>query len=474
MISAEVETFARTGGLGDVVYGLSRALGERGAEVIVVTPRYGNTRIPQDASWWWSTVRAPVGWGPEHDREVGVLETKIGVNARVCLLADAQLFDRNGIYGDDAGTFGDNDLRFALMSRGALAVAERAWGSPSEGGGPDVVHAHDWHAAPSVIYSKRAMGSAWQNVRAIFTIHNLAYQGVLDFGALDRLGIPRDLYRGDHLEHFGTVNLMKGAVALANRVTTVSPTYAKEIQTRANGFGLDGFLRDNAFKTVGIVNGIDPARYTPDYDSTSARRAKLAHKIALGEELGLDRDDRSPLFSVVSRLTEQKGIDIFLDALPAIVQRGARVVLVGSGESGLEDALRRASERFPGRVAARIAFDERLAKRVYAASDFFVIPSRFEPCGLTQLYAMRYGAIPVVTDVGGLHDTVTPYDPAHDSGTGFVARIPTSTALLIALDDALTTFGDGAGMQGLVDRAMARDSSWTAAAAEYENKIYRF
>ncbi|MEO8873965.1 MAG: glycogen synthase [Polyangiaceae bacterium] len=473
MISAEVETFARTGGLGDVVYGLSRALGNRGVEVVVATPRYGITRVPENTTWWWDPITVRIGWGDRDVRELGVLEASIGENARVCLMASSELFDRGGIYGDESGTFGDNALRFATMSRGALAIAERIWGSPADGGGPDVVHAHDWHAALGVIYAKRTMGAAWENVNAAFTIHNLAYQGVLDFGSLDRLGIPRDLYRGDHLEHFGNVNLLKAASALANRVTTVSPTYANEIRTRAGGFGLDGFLRDNAFKTIGIVNGIDPERYTPDYSAADARRAKLQHKVALGEELGLDRDDRSPLFSIVSRLTSQKGADILLDALPAVVDRGARFVLVGTGDPDLEAGFRRAADRFPGRVAAKIAFDEKLAKRVYAASDFFVIPSRFEPCGLTQLYAMRYGAIPIVTDVGGLHDTVVPYNPAHDSGTGFVARVPNSTALLIALDDALTTWGDGAGMQGLVERAMARDSSWSVSAADYEQKIYR-
>lgn len=473
MISAEVETFARTGGLGDVVYGLARSLGKRGVEVVVATPRYGITRVPENASWWWDSISVRVGWGERDVRELGVLETAIGQNARVCLLSSSELFDRAGIYSDGDGTFGDNALRFATMSRGALAVAERIWGSPESGGGPDVIHAHDWHAAPAVIYAKRAMGDAWSQVKAAFTIHNLAYQGVLDFGSLDRLGIPRDLYRGDHLEHFGTVNLLKGASALANRLTTVSPTYAKEIRTQAGGFGLDGFLRDNAFKTTGIVNGIDPERYAPDFSTTDARRAKRDHKVALGDELGLDRDDRSPLFSLVSRLTSQKGIDIFLDTLPAIIDRGARVVLVGTGDGALEQALRRAADRYPGRVAAKVAFDEALARRVYAASDFLVIPSRFEPCGLTQLYAMRYGAIPIVTDVGGLHDTVTPYDPARDVGTGFVARVPNSTSLLIALDDALTTWGDGVGMQGLVARAMSRDSSWSASAADYEEKIYR-
>ncbi|HEX7666866.1 MAG TPA: glycogen/starch synthase, partial [Polyangiaceae bacterium] len=454
MVSAEVETFARTGGLGDVVLGLSKALGRRGAEVVVVTPRYGITKVPAGATWWWDPVYARVGWGPDDERRLGVLETKIDETTRVCLLAESQLFDRNGIYGDTHGTFGDNDYRFAVMSRAALSVADHIWGSPFGGGGPDVIHAHDWHAALSVVYAKEAMGDAWRNVPCVFTIHNLAYQGVMGFGALDALGIPRHAYRGDLLENFGTVNLMKGACALADRITTVSPTYAEEIRRPENGFGLDGFLRDRSYKTAGIVNGIDPERYVPDFSPETARSAKLEHKIRLGEELGLERDDRSPLFSSVSRLTSQKGIDLLLRAIEPLVQRGARVVLVGTGDDALENGLRQTAARFPGRVAARIAFDERLARRVYAASDFFVVPSRFEPCGLTQMYAMRYGAIPIVTDVGGLHDTVTPYEPAYDRGTGFVAASATATSLVVAFDDALTAWGDGPGMQGLITRAM--------------------
>ncbi|MEO8801399.1 MAG: glycogen/starch synthase, partial [Polyangiaceae bacterium] len=418
-------------------------------------------------------VVARVGWGLDDERLLGVLETKIGDNARVCLLADSTLFDRAGIYGDANGTFGDNELRFAVMSRGALSVAERMWGSPFDGGGPDIIHAHDWHAALSIVYAKGAMGDAWRDVPCVFTIHNLAYQGVMSFGALDELGIPRSLYRDDVLESFGTVNLMKGACALADRITTVSPTYANEIRTPENGFGLDGFVRDRSYKTLGIVNGIDPERYVPDYSPETARSAKLEHKIRLGQELGLDRDDRSPIFSSVSRLTSQKGIDLLLRSLEPLVQRGARVVLVGTGDDALEDGLRQAAARFPGRVAARVAFDEGLARRVYAASDFFVVPSRFEPCGLTQLYAMRYGAIPIVTDVGGLHDTVMPYEPAYDRGTGFVATSPTATSLVVAFDDALTAWGDGPGMQGLISRAMSRDSSWTKSAEEYEERIYR-
>lgn len=472
MVSAEVETFARTGGLGDVVLGLSRALGERGVEVVIVTPRYGITKVPVDSRWWWDPISARVGWGPGDERGLGVLETHVSENVRVCLLADALLFDRAGIYGDSRGTFGDNHVRFATLSRAALSVANRVWGSPHEGQGPDVIHAHDWHAALAVIYARSAMGEAWRNIPTAMTIHNLAYQGVMGFEVVDELGIPRDLVRGDLLEHFGTVNLLKGACALADRITTVSPTYANEIRTHGGGFGLDGFLRDASQKIVGIVNGIDPDRYDPGYFANGARHVKRERKAALSDELGLDRDDRSPLFSCVSRLTSQKGVDLFLDALPSIVQRGARVALVGTGEDSLERGLARAAEKFPGRVAARIAFDEGLARRIYAASDFFVIPSRFEPCGLTQLYAMRYGAIPVVTDVGGLHDTVTPYDPVRDLGTGFVARSPDIMSLVLSLDEALTTWGDGAGMQGLIDRAMAYDSSWKKSASEYVSRVY--
>ena len=472
MVSAEVETFARTGGLGDVVLGLSRALGGRGIEVVIVTPRYGITKVPESARWWWDPIPARVGWGPHDERQLGVLEAHVAENVRVCLLADSFLFDRAGIYGDGRGTFGDNDLRFAAMSRAALSVADRIWGSPSDGEGPDVIHAHDWHAALAIIYARSTMGDAWRNIPTVLTIHNLAYQGVLGFEAVDHLGIPRELVRGDVLEHFGTVNLLKGAAALADRITAVSPTYANEIRTHHGGFGLDGFLRDASHKIVGIVNGIDPERYEPGYFANGARHVKREKKAALADELGLDRDDRSPLFSCVSRLTSQKGIDLFLDALPSIVERGARVALVGTGEDSLERGLARAAERYPGRVASRIAFDEGLARRIYAGSDFFVIPSRFEPCGLTQLYAMRYGAIPIVTDVGGLHDTVAPYDPIRDTGTGFVARAPDIMSIVLALDDALTTWGDGAGMQGLVDRAMSYDSSWQKSATEYLARVY--
>ncbi len=484
MVSSEVESFARTGGLGDVVLGLSRALSARGAEVVVVTPRYGITPLPHDVNWWSETVEARVGWGANDVKHLGVAEVFVHERARVCLVDHAELFgSRGGIYADANGTFGDNELRFATLSRAALAVAERVWGPTwADDGGPDLIHAHDWHAALSILYARLAMGEAWNRVPSVFTVHNLAFQGVLGFNALDELGIPREAYHPGCLEHQGVVNLLKGAIACSNIATTVSPTYAREILAPWNGFGLADYLRAQGDKLMGIVNGIDPERFDPMHDRAlpqaygaadlaGAHDARQAAKDALFGELGLD-DSRAPLFSTVSRLTWQKGIDMLLAIVPALVGRGARIALVGTGDSDIEDAMRGMAARFPGRVGVRIAFDESLARRVYAGSDFFVVPSRYEPCGLTQLYAMRYGSIPVVTNVGGLHDTVRPYDAVRAQGTGFLAGSVDSQALLVACQDAFDTYWDRVGMRGLVERAMTEDASWERSAEEYLDRVY--
>ncbi len=472
MVSAEMESLARTGGLGDVVQAVSAHVARLGDHVLVVTPLYAVTKVPPGCTRWPDTVPVRVGWGPSDVREVGVLElprAEAG-RLRVCLLDDPALFARAGLYGDGQGPFGDNDLRFATLSRGALGIAARAWGTE-----PDIVHAHDWHAALAVIYARLTMGEAWSRVKSVVTIHNLGFQGALGEDALDRLSIPREAFTSGALDHFGAVNLMKGAIAYADCVTAVSPTYAREIQTVEGGFGLDGFLRDHATKLVGILNGIDAERFDPATDSALAERydaASLEHgratcKRALSLELGLNGGVGDPLFSTVTRLTWQKGIDLFLDVVPLLVERGARVVIVGQGDPDLEGRVLAIAARHPGRVAARIAFDPALARRTYAGSDFFVVPSRYEPCGLTQLYAMRYGAVPLVTAVGGLKDTVVPVRAAQSEGTGIVASHASSTELVFAVEDALTLYGDPLAMRELRRRAMARDSSWTTSAAAY-------
>jgi starch synthase len=479
MVSSEVASLARTGGLGDVVEALSRALAVRGADVLVVTPKYAVTRVPAGARWWNGPVIAPLGFG--HERRLGVLEAQWGPPdrppIRACMLADAALFDRNGIYGDRTGTFGDNAFRFATLSRGALSVAAQAW----DGALPDVVHAHDWHAALATIYARKTCGAAWARVPTVLTIHNLAFQGVVDRAELGHLAIPADAWQRGYIRHDGQVNLMKGAIELADRVTTVSETYAREVQTPAHGHGLDAHLRWHAQKLVGIVNGIDTESFDPRTDEAIARRygdadareGKRTCKRALAVELGLDALDAldaespAPLFSVVSRLHWLKGIDMWLEILPAIIDRGARVALLGTGDEALENALREAATRWPGKVAARVTFDPMLARRVFAGSDFLVVPSRDEPCGLTQMYAMRYGAVPIVTPVGGLLDTVAPLDVAHGAGTGIVAAGPDAVSLLLAIEEALGVWADPVAMTALVARAMARDSSWSASAKRY-------
>jgi len=484
MVSSEVESLARTGGLGDVVEALSLSLARQGAEVLVVTPRYGVTRMPRTTHPWASQVPVRVGWGDGGMRRVSVIELETsrfacGGSRRICLVDDPSLFAREGIYGDGGGEYGDNALRFAVMSRASLEIAAHSWPS-----GPDVIHAHDWHAALVILYARLRMGEVWEKKPSVFTIHNLAYQGVLDEGALERLELPRELHRPEYLEHEGNVNLMKGAIALADALTTVSPTYAREILTPEGGFGLDAHLRGHAARLHGIRNGVDTRRFSPRlddaiavrYDAATAAAGKAACKAALAAELGLEPGD-GPLFATVSRLTWQKGIDLLLPLLGDLVARGARVVLVGQGERDLERGLRWAENHFPGRVASRITFDPPLSRRIYAGADFFFVPSRFEPCGLTQMYAMRYGAIPIVTDVGGLHDTVTPVradgsgqgegSEAPDPGIGFVAPVASSTAIWESCVAALSLHRDPAALARVRAAGMAEDFSWEEPARAY-------
>lgn len=473
-ISAEVDTLARTGGLGDVSLGLSRALAARGEDVAVVTPLYGTTRIPPGAHYWPHPIFARTGWGPNDVHACGVLEARVH-GVRVLLIANDELFGwRDGIYGDAYGTFGDNELRFAVMCSAALEIADGLWANP-----PDVLHAHDWHAALSVIYARTRRGERWARVPSIFTIHNIAYQGVLGFPSLDVLGIPRELFRADIVEQGGSVNLLKGACALASRISTVSPQYAREILDEPTAFGMANFLRERAAKLIGIVNGIDNDAWDPSTDLAIVRHygaddvdeGKAINKAALFAELGL-WDSSAPLFACVSRLTWQKGIDLVIANVSTLLEQGARIVVLGTGEPELESALREVAARYPGRVAARLSFDEGLARRIYAGADFMLIPSRFEPCGLTQLYAMRYGTIPIVTPVGGLHDTVDAYDPVRNVGVGFVTKDVHPLELLLVCEEALSAHSDRVGLGALRRRAMHRDHSWTYASNLYIELLY--
>lgn len=477
LLSAEVNGLARTGGLGDVTAALTDALAALGADVALVTPRYGVSTLGRRTPTWVASPRVRLGRGHERDVAVTLLELRrheSGGRARTFLVEDAELFDRAGIYGDRHGLFGDNDFRFAVFGRAALAAASTFWPASSYGrAGPDVLSAHDWHTALAVVDARYDHAFGMADVPSLFTIHNVAFQGDFALDRADVLGIDPSLVRPDTLEHFGSLNLMKGAIATADWVSTVSESYAREVCTAEHGFGLDGVLRARGGRFVGIVNGIDTHGFDPATDAALVARygpdtlvgARALDKAALTREV--DLEPGLPLFATVSRLTRQKGVDLLADAAPSLVARGGALLVVGQGDREQVDALAALACRFPRRVAFVHAFDEALARRVYAGADFFLVPSRFEPCGLTQLYAMRYGAIPVVADVGGLRDTVDPIDVARACGTGIRFESEDASALSRAIDSALALYGQVDAMLAARRRGMAKDVSWGRSARSY-------
>ena len=388
IVSAELAPFARAGGLGDVMQGLSRALGDMGLEVVVATPHYGVTRLEGNTAKWTRPLWTPVG---EDVRQVGVLETETDSDVRVLFLDCPPLFKREGIYGTASGPFPDNDLRFGVMSLAALRAAEVLWDGP-----PDILHAHDWHAGLAVAFARLASGDAWRETASIFTFHNVAYQGSFPADRATLLGLPQAAQHEGALLAQGRLNFLKAGVAYADRVTTVSPTYAREVLVQERSCGLDDMLASRSDSLVGITNGIDTTLWGPSRDRALAARydahdptGRIACRTALAAELGLDMAGDPPIVGVVSRLTHQKGIDMLVDALPVLIQDGLRFAIVAFGNTQLEQRIEEAAKRFPRRVGFRRAFGDPIARRVYAGADLFLMPSRFEPCGLGQQYAMR-------------------------------------------------------------------------------------
>ncbi len=403
-VASEVVPFAKTGGLADVAGALPAALALRGHDVRVVLPRYRTTkrfaaeRLPEP-------MAVPVGHG---EAWCAVWEASFSrSDARVYLLEHDRLYDRDGIYGDAGGAFGDNLARYALLSRGALRLCQALDFVP------DIVHVHDWQAALVPIYLRTLEAeSPAASAATILTIHNMGYQGWFPKGELYQTQLGWDVFHSRALEAFDSINLLKGGIYASTLVTTVSPRYAREIQTPEGGEGLDGALRDRGGDVIGILNGIDDEIWNPRKDPHIAApftsddlEGKAACKEALQREMGLALSPDVPIVAVVSRFAHQKGIDVFAGALDDILSLGAQVVVLGTGERWAEDLFTRLSAEHP-RFRAFIGMNEPLAHRIEAGADVFVMPSRYEPCGLNQLYSQRYGTLPVVRAVGGLDDTV--------------------------------------------------------------------
>jgi starch synthase len=401
---------------------------------------------------------------------VGVLEGRMPAGGPpIYFLDHPAAFDRPGIYGDGAADYPDNAERFALFSRAALELAKEfdRW--------PDVVHAHDWQAALALLFVREATElSRLPAPATVLTIHNLAFQGLFPLEQADKLGLPKRLCHPDGIEFWGKLSFLKSGIISADRITTVSPKYAREVQTPEFGCGLEGLLAARQRHLVGILNGIDVAAWNPADDRfitapfTSDRLdGKAQCKAALQRQFGLPVRPHVPLIGCISRLTEQKGLDLLVRIGDELATLDLQIVVFGSGDPAIQLKLTELGRRHSGRIAVRIGFDEAVAHQIEAGADLFLMPSRFEPCGLNQMYSLRYGTIPVVRAVGGLDDTVVDYDPATRSGNGFKFLAYTPEAMLAALKRALGVYGQRDRWQELERTAMAQDFSWNLSARHY-------
>ncbi len=467
---SEVAPWVKTGGLGDVAAALPRALMSAGCGVRVLVPAYPAMMKACGERRALARIDSPGGRFPASTLWEAVLTDGL----TLWLLESPECFSREGNpYLDAQGhQWSDNALRFGLLSRVAALLS--APGSPVDWHA-DVLHCNDWQSALAPAYLRYLHGD--EGAASIVTIHNLAFQGIFDATECAPLGLPERALTLDGVEFHGKLSFLKGGLQCCDLVTTVSPTYASEILGPEYGCGLEGLLRYRADRVSGILNGIDTEVWdaardpalASNYDSHSLD-AKAANKLALQKELGLAPDPQRMLFGVVSRLTEQKGLDLLLEIGDALCEEGAQIALLGSGDRAMERGWRDLAARRPGGCAAVIGFDETLAHRIEAGADAFVMPSRFEPCGLNQMYSLRYGTPPVVRRTGGLADTVvdaTPQALADGGANGFVFEEASAPALFDALHRAIATFGDPRTWRAIQRAGMRADFSWSGAAARY-------
>jgi starch synthase len=467
-VASEVAPYSKSGGLADVAHALPRALSARGHEVRVVTPLYATARIPNAEDTGRSIrLRFPFG-----ERRAGIRLARPAPRHEVWFLEQHGFYGRPGLYGDGHGEYGDNHRRFAFLAVGALSAAQAMRFAP------DVVHLNDWQTGLGALALARGFrGSSVGEARSLFTIHNLAYQGLFPKSVMADLGLPWDVFTPSGLEFYDQVNFMKSGLAFADALSTVSPTYAQEIQTEAYGCMLEGMLRARAHDLHGILNGIDVHEWDPradpylpapydahDLSGKAVCKAELRHRFGLPDPHHVSD---APLFGVVTRLAAQKGISLLLEGIPTILDSGAEVVVLGNGERWYEDALRSLSAARSDRFRAFIGFEPALSHLVEGGADFFLMPSLYEPSGLNQMYSLRYGTVPVVRATGGLEDTVR--DADLPGGTGFKFRNFDVAGLLWASGRAMDWWWNRRDdLDALRRRGMLQDWSWESSAATYE------
>lgn len=479
-VTSEVAPWSKTGGLGDVCGSLPPALAARGHRVMVIAPLYEEYPGAKRLELSTEILGTPISY--YHLPQKGV----------DWIFVANECYQRpGGLYGDKHGVYGDNQYRFALLSQSALE-APLQLDLPGGRYGQDCIFiANDWHASMVSVYlaGKYRPHGVYQDARSILAIHNLRHQGVYPPGTFAQLGLPGNWYgslewqypphqrQGAYEEEGRAINTLKGGIITSDRVCTVSPGYAWEIQTPEGGWGLEGLLRSRAYALNGVLNGIDDRDWNPQvdphiaetYSPSNFSHGKAANKAALQRELGLPERPDVPLFGFIGRLDYQKGADLVLGAAPWLVSQDVQIICLGTGEAGLENGMRWLENTYPDKARGWVGFNVPMSHKITAGCDMLLMPSRFEPCGLNQLYAMRYGTVPVAHATGGLRDTVIPFNPWDGTGTGWTFSPCTTEAFTSALANAIQTYhAHPDSFKALQERGMRRDSSWDKAAAEYE------
>ena len=466
-IASEGLPYSKTGGLADVVGALPKALSEMGHEVAVLLPRYRGNKI---TSILVSSVTVTLG---DKLRFPAIGEGPAVAGVRYFFVDDRAFFDREQLYGEKGADYPDNAERFTEFSRVAIEFMKRVWL-------PDVIHCHDWQTAlvPVLLRTQHAEDPVVRGLPVVFTIHNIGYQGIFPQTVMRTIGLPDNFFTMDRLEFYGRVNFLKGGLLYADYLTTVSRRYAQEIQTPEFGNGLEGVIRNRADRLLGILNGVDYSVWSPEVDtfitqnySVHNLEAKKADKRDLLQQFKLPADKpenlERPVVGIVSRFADQKGFDLIARIAGELMKENLTLVALGTGQPEYEKLFKDMAEKFPGRVGVKIGYDNALAHKIEAGADIFLMPSRYEPCGLNQIYSLRYGTVPVVRATGGLDDTVQNFDPKTHHGTGFKFEEYDGRALLDALRAALKLQRDPKSWQTIQKNGMAKDFSWKASAAAY-------
>ncbi|MEW6386893.1 MAG: glycogen synthase GlgA [Thermodesulfobacteriota bacterium] len=473
-VASEAVPFAKTGGLADVVGSLPQALMELGVEVKVLMPYYGMVRQSQvPTTCIAENLEASLGsWSHTFD----VLAPASGDYPCYFVVRD-EFYDRSQLYGTPKGDYFDNLERFAFFSAAVYPFCQALAFKP------DLIHCHDWQASLVPVYLRHRWpaGGILGGAKSLLTIHNLAYQGLFYKEKFPLLGLDWSLFSINGLEYYDQINLLKGGIVFADAVNTVSRGYSKEIQTPEFGYGMEGILQSRAEALFGIINGVDYRDWNPETDallpatfSAGDLKGKEKNKKALMAAFGLSKDlAKAPILGIISRLADQKGFDLVAAVMPELMARKVMVVILGTGEEKYHDWLAEEAPKYPGQLGVKIAFDNKLAHLIEAGADMFLMPSRYEPCGLNQMYSLKYGTIPVVRATGGLADTVKPADPAKGTGTGFLFSDYTPEAFLKALKAALKAYQDKKLWKRLMQNAMNEDFSWKTSAKAYLNLYQR-